>query len=44
MLAHVCVLSVIVQMSNKDAKHAQCANAHASSSAVSGIMISLAPY
>ena len=43
-LAHECVLSVIVQMSNKDQKHAQCANAHAPSSVVSGMMVSLTPY
>ena len=42
-LAHECVLSVIVQMSNKDQRHAQCANAHALSSVVSGMMISLTP-
>ena len=36
-LAHECVLSVIVQI-------VQCANAHAPSSVTSGMMISLTPY
>ena len=43
-LARECVLSVIVQMSNRDQRHAQCANAHAPSSVVSGRMISLTPF
>ena len=34
-LAHECVLSVIAQMSNKNSRHAQCANAHSPSAAVS---------
>ena len=44
MLARECVLSVIIQMSNKNAKHAWCAKADAKSTVVSGMMISLAPY
>ena len=43
-LAHECVLPVIVKMSNKDKKHAQCANGHAPSSVVSGMMVSRTPY
>ena len=43
-ILHECVLSVIAQMSNKDQKHAQCANAHAPSTVVSGMMISLTPF
>ena len=43
-LAHECVLSVIAQMSNKNQRHAQCANAHAPSAVVSGMMVSLWPF
>ena len=44
MLARECVLSVIVQMSNKSSKHPYCANADAPSTVVSGMLISLTPY
>ena len=43
LLARECVLSVIAQMSNKDRNHPQRANAHAPSTVVSGMMISLTP-
>ena len=42
-LAHECVLSVIAQISNKNPRHPQCANAHAPSSVISGLMVSLTP-
>ena len=44
MLALECVLSVIIQMSNKSGKHPYCANADAKSTVVSGMVISLTPY
>ena len=43
LLAHECVLSVIAQMSNKDQKHAQCADARSPNAVTSGVMISLTP-
>ena len=44
MLAHECVLSVVTQMSNRNTKHAYCAYAHAPSTVVSGLLISLVDY
>ena len=41
LLSHECVLSVIVQMSNKKANHPQCAFAHSPSCVISGMMVSL---
>ena len=43
LLSHECVLSVIVQMSNKKANHPQCAFAHSPSCVLSGMMVSLTP-
>ena len=43
-LAHERVLSIICQMSNKDAKHSYCANAHAPSAVASGLLICLEEY
>ena len=42
-LAHESVLSVIAQMSNKNSRHAHCANAHAPSAVISGLIVSLTP-
>ena len=44
MLTHECVLSVISQMSKKNAKHPYCAHAHAPSCVASGLMISLVEF
>ena len=44
MLAHECVLSVIIQTSSKNSKYPYCSNADAPSIVVSGTMISLTPY
>ena len=43
LLRHECVLSVIVQMSNKNAAHPACAFADSASSILSGMMVSLTP-
>ena len=43
-LAHECILSVLVQTSSKDQRHPQCVNAHAPSCVDSGMMISLSQF
>ena len=44
MLAHECVLPIICQMSNKNAKHPYCACAHAPSCVATGLIIPLVNY
>ena len=43
LVSHECVLSVIVQLSNKSSSHPGCAFAESSSSVLSGVMVSLTP-
>ena len=43
LLSHECVLSVIVQLSNKNTAHPQCAFDDSESSVLSGLMVSLTP-
>ena len=44
MLAHVCVLPITCQMSNKNAKDPYCASARAPSCVASGLLIPLIEY
>ena len=43
LLCQECILSVIAQLSNKSANHANCAFAESASTVVSGVMVSLTP-
>ena len=43
-LAHECVFSVIIQMSNKNPKHVNGANADCASTVVSGMLVCLTPF